>query len=392
MKIGAGISREKEPQLALQEAYRRSLQKIGATRSDFSFVFYSYEFGLDPAAFGASLKKVFRDTPHVGCSTWSVWFQKDGFESDSGMMVLSFKDMKSVPEIYKVHSLKEKAELWSAELSRQMEDSSLGAPSSKDLLFLMADSLNFTPGAGFTVLERHFPGLQIGGFGASYSVPQVSTVFQGEVYFNTLIGVLMRGLEAGMVISQSIMPELNPIEINRMSENLVIEIDHKPAFYKLCEHLMTKDDLPMMSPDSFRKHMGDLYLVEAVRVQPRRPRTYGDVHSVVSLLGSEMTTGMVAVAQDLDFSREHYLGQKKVKYAEETLMSALEQAHRDIPKAELIMMASSVPRLREKDRTEDDMTIVRKVYPDVPILQIASQGEYLGGSNQFAALLTIFPK
>lgn len=390
MKVGAGVSRERDPQIALQEAYRRSLQKIGVTKAEFSLIFYSYDFGLDPAAFSACLKKVFRDIPHVGCSTWSAWFHKEGFEADSGILIVSFKDLKALPELFKVHSLKEKAELWSAELSRQIEDRSPTRPRSQDILFVMADSLNFNAGAGFTVLERHFPGLQICGFGASYSVPQVSTVFQGDVHFNTLIGILMRDAEASIGISQNIMPELNPIEINRMSENLLIEIDHKPAFYKLCEHLMGSDDLPMMSPDNFRKHMGDLYLVETVRVNPRRFRTFGDVHNVVSLLGSEMTTGMVAVAQDLDFNREHHLGQKKVKYAEQSLAAVLDQVQSEIPEPSFIFLAVSVARLRDKDRTVDDLSLVRRVYPDVPVLLVSSQGEYLGGANQFAALLTFF--
>jgi hypothetical protein len=91
MKVGAGVSRERDPQVALQEAYRRSLQKIGVTKAEFSLVFYSYDFGLDPAAFSACLKKVFRDIPHVGCSTWSAWFHKEGFEADSGILILIFE-------------------------------------------------------------------------------------------------------------------------------------------------------------------------------------------------------------------------------------------------------------------------------------------------------------
>ncbi len=391
MKIGAGFSREKTPQAALQEAYRKSLQKIGATKADCALVFYSYDFGLDSTALGAAAKKVFRDTRHIGTSSWAAWFQRDGFEAETGLLVVSLKDIQNF-EFFKVHSLKEKAELWVSELSRQMVDKGFAQPGvSKSLLFCIVDSLCFSSGSGFSALERQFPGMQVCGMGASYSVPQVTLLMDGEVHFNSMVAIGLREADAWVGIAQNIQGEQKPIEINRMSENLVIEIDHKPAFYRLCEHLMAQDDLPMMAPDEFRKHMGDLYIVEVPRVQPKRTRTVGEIYQAVSLLGSEMTTGMVAVAQELDFNREHYLGQKKVVYAEESLRQVLEEIRLKIENPRLLIVAASASRMREKERKIDDHSLIRSLFPHTELLFLASQGEYLGGGNSFAALVIAFP-
>lgn len=387
MKMGVGFSREKEAEAAFSDAYRKSLQKASALKADFCLVFYSYDYALDQAALSGTLKKIFRDTPVYGCSTWSSWSGVDAIEAETGCMVVSFKGSHQSIKAFKVHSLREKAELWSAEIGRQIEDSGMQSGS----ICILADSLNFTPGSGFQWLERKFPHLQFFGMGTSFSVPQCSVVTTGDVHMNSLLALAFEGDGPWIGLLQNIKPELNDVVINRMSENLIIEIDEKPAFYKLCEHLMVHDDLPMMSPDEFRKHMGNLYVVERSKEATERPRTVGDPYRVISLLGSEMTTGMVAVAQALDFSQAHQLGQKKAVYAEQLAKDHLDRLKQKLAKPSWIWMLVNTSRTRDRDRTQSDFDLVKEVFPEAPIIGVATNGEYLGGANQFAALVVLFP-
>lgn len=390
MKIGIGISKLKTAEAALQEAYRKSLQKLGATRAQLSFVFYSYDFTLDAPAFAGALKKVMRDVPHIGSSSWAAWSQKDTFEGETGLMVVSFHDLSFTFDFMRVHSLREKAELWSAELARQMGDRAVQQKKKASFAFLMVDSLNFNAGTGFQFLERHFPELQVFGFGTSFSVPQTSLVCNGEVYTNALVALVAEDIAPWVGLLQNVKPELNPVAVNRMSENLIIELDGKPAFYRLCEHLMTADDLPMMSPDEFRKHMGNLYIVEKSQTAVNRPRVVGDAYRIVSLLGSEMTTGMVAVANALDFSQTHYLGQKKGTYAEAESVRILQELKSKVPDPSMIWMFVSSTRFRDRDRARSDFEIVTELFPDTPVLGLASNGEFLGGMNQYATIISVF--
>ncbi len=385
MKVGFGMSRAREADAALQEAYRKSLQKLGATKADLSLVFYSYDFALDQPAFAGSLKRVFRDVPVYGCSSWGSWNQAESLEAETGLMVVSFKAPDFTVTPLKVHSLREKAELWSAELARQLETQSF------DFVLVLADSLNFTSGSGFQMLERKFPSTQFVGVGTSFSVPQCSLVCQSEVHLNALVALGFSNFKPWVGLLQSIRPELKEVSINRMSENLIIEMDEKPAFYKLCEHLMTVDDLPMMSQDEFRKHMGNLYVVEKSKEEPSRLRTFGDSYRVISLLGSEMTTGMVAVAQTLDFSQSHFLGQKKNQYAEVGGIELLQKLKSEIPEPSMLWVFVNAARLREKERTKSDYELIQSVFPQTPILGLTSNGEYLGGLNQMAALVVAVP-
>lgn len=391
MKIGIGISKLKSAEAAIQEAYRKSLQKLGATKAALSLVFYSYDHTLDAPAFAGALKKILRDIPHIGSSTWSGWSQKDAFEGETGLMIVSFHDIDFSFDFLKVHSLREKAELWSAELARQMGDRAVAQKKKADVLFLMADSLNFTAGSGFQFLERHFPELQVFGFGTSFSIPQTSLICNGEVYTNALVALVSEGLQPWVGLLQNVKPEQNPVAVNRMSENLIIELDAKPAFYRLCEHLMTQDDLPMMSPDEFRKHMGNLYIVEKSQQTVLRPRVLGESYRIVSLLGSEMTTGMVAVANALDFSQTHYLGQKKAIYAEGDAQKILQEIKAKVPNPSMIWMLVSSTRFRDKDRSKSDYDTVSEIFPDVPVLGLATNGEFLGGMNQYATIVAVLP-
>lgn len=388
MRVGAGVSKLKEAEGALQEAYRKSLQRLGATKADLCFIFYSYDYALDAVSVSSAFKKVLRDIPHFGASSWSAWTARESFEGETGMLVVSLKAPAFEFDFFKVHSLREKAELWSAEISRQIGDR---LPTTPDFLFLIADSLNFVAGNGFAFVERQFPQLPICGMGTSFSVPQCSLACNGEVHMNSLLGMTFKGIEPWVGIYQNIKPELEPIAVNRMSENLVIEIDQKPAFYKLCEHLMTHDDLPMMSPDEFRRHMGNLYIIEKGKTISERPRTIGDNYRVIPLLGSEMTTGMVAVANSLDFSQVHYLGQKKATYAERDAEQILQQIREKVPNPSMVWMLSSTSRFRDTERKLSDLAIVESIFPDVPIMGMATNGEYLGGLNQSAGIVIAFP-
>jgi hypothetical protein len=153
---------------------------------------------------------------------------------------------------------------------------------------------------------------------------------------------------------------------------------------------MTADDLPMMSPDEFRKHMGNLYIVEKSQQVVTRPRVIGDAYRIVSLLGSEMTTGMVAVANALDFSQTHYLGQKKASYVETDTLKILNELKEKIPNPSMIWMLVSSTRFRDRDREKSDYDAVSEIFKDVPVVGLATNGEFLGGINQYATIIAIF--
>jgi len=388
MKVGVGFSRERDPEAALSEAYRKSLQKAGATKADLCLIFYSYDYALDPPVFSAALKKILRETPSLGSSTWSAWSSQESIEAETGLMVVSLARVDFEYRFFKVHSLREKAELWSAEVSRQLSDMQLEDLST---VFFAADSLNFSVGSGMAVLERHFPKTQFVGYGASYTIPQCSVIMNSEVFLNALTGIAISKAQVWTGLMQSIRPELKEVNINRMSENLVIEIDEKPAFYRLSEHLMDQDDLPMMSPDEFRKHMGQLFVVEKAKERKNPPRVVGDSYRVISLLGSEMTTGMVAVGQALDFSQAHFLAQKKVAYMDEDAERVLTELKTQIPKPSACLLIVDSSRLREKNRETSDLALLRKHFPDAPVMGIAAQAEFLGHSNQYASLVLVWP-
>lgn len=390
MRVGIGLSRSKDIQKALQEAYRQSLQRLQALKADFVLFTYTYDHALDPEIFSSLLKRVWKNVDHVGFSTWSAWSEDEQFEADSGLMVLSFLLPSEKKEILKVHSLKEKADLWAAELVRRLEDCEAHRDETGVLLFV-ADSIHFQPGKGLDRLSQAFSNIQVIGFGTSYGIPQCSLIVNGEIYSNSLVGVYFHGLETWAGILQHIQPEARPININRMSENLVIEIDGRPAFYRLTEHLMEEDDLPMMSPDEFRKHMGNMYLVEKAKGDTKSLRILGEAHRVIPLLGSEMTTGMVAIGEPLDFEKEQYLGQKKQKYAESRAREVLKELQNKVPNPKALLVFSASSRSRDPIRTLSDSALIKEYFPDIPIFAVSTQGEYIQEINQHSAIILALP-
>jgi len=389
VKAGIGLSRTRELEKAFQEAYRQALQKLGALKPDFAFVGFTYDHVLEPEIFTGIISRNLRDLPHMGCSTWSAWGQKEFVEGEGGLIVLCLKDVKTDDRIFKVHSLREKQDLWASEVVRYLETLELSETESHSL-FMVADAIHFQNSQGFDKIKNRFPNLSVFGFGASYGIPQCSLLHNAQIYSNCLIGFLIENQDPVKALIQNIRPEAGAIRINRMSENLVIEIDEKPAFYRLCEHLMSEDDMPMMAPDEFRKHMGNMYIVEKPMMPRRSSKLIGESHRVISLLGSEMTTGMVAVGESLDFGQQHFLGQKKIKYIEVDGLTTLEELKSQVPSPRLLMMFSSTAHFRDKERSISDVELVRKVFPDVPLFGMGSHGEYMDALNHQATLLVAF--
>jgi hypothetical protein len=389
IKVGIGFSRTKDLAKAIPEAYRGSLQKLQALRADFAMMAFTYDHAIDAELLAALLKRNLKGVDHLGFSTWSGWTDSEVFEGDSGLCMISFLMPKEKRLIFKIHSLKEKAELWASELIRKFQDSEI-APSSRGTFLFVADGIHFQSGSGMEKLSEAFPHIQFLGFGNSYGIPQCCQIANAEVHSNSLVGILILDYETWSAILQHIEPEAEAIQINRMSENLVIEIDKKPAFYRLTEHLMEADDLPMMSQDEFRKKMGNLYLVERSISPHKSPRTLGHSHRVIPLLGSEMTTGMVAVSEPIDLEKQLFLGQKKKIYAEEQSLETLLRLKEQVPDPAALFVCASSTRSRDPVRTKSDMMILKAVFPGVPIFGVSSQLEFLNGSNQHSAIVLAF--
>jgi hypothetical protein len=286
----------------------------------------------------------------------------------------------------KVHSLKEKQGLWATELSRQLE----GSEDLESLCLFSADSLHFQVGTQLPKIQNLYPKTPIVGWGTSYGIPQCSVLIHGEVFSNALMAMSFDNNHSVVASIQNIEPEGDAIRINRMSENLVIEIDEKPAFYRLCEHLVEVEDLPMMPPDEFRKHMGNLFLIEKTPHSHLSDRLIGGFHRSISLLGSEMTTGMVAVSESLDFSKELFLGQKKYQYLESNAAKYFEELRSRIPQPKLLFMLSSGAHWREKEASKNDLQLLEHFFPQSKIIGVSTQSEVAWGPHQNSLLVVAF--
>ena len=123
MKAAFGFSNAKDPSEAISQAYRNSLQRLRATKADFCFVVYSYDYNLDAAGFGVLLKKHLKYVPHLGCSSAGAWTPAERFTSERGIVIMSVKDPNFDVDFISVHSLREKEENWATEVGRQLGDS-----------------------------------------------------------------------------------------------------------------------------------------------------------------------------------------------------------------------------------------------------------------------------
>jgi hypothetical protein len=241
-KAGVGRSYHHSPSIAGREAAEQALEKAGASKADFVFMFASV--GYDQH----SLLQVVRETtggaPLTGCSAEGTIGGDDADESNFSVVVTAI----SSDELQWTNGLATGLRADSRAVGQQVaQNLQIDFSSAAMGLFVFPDALAVNFNHFVSGLEGHlspdrFLPLWGGAAGDNFARQQTYQYYDDEVVSDGVAYALLSGkVQAAWAVSHGCIPIGNERKVTRCRGNVIYEIDGKPVLEVIKEYIPDPD-------------------------------------------------------------------------------------------------------------------------------------------------------
>ncbi|HJY81087.1 MAG TPA: FIST N-terminal domain-containing protein [Candidatus Binatia bacterium] len=287
---GVGSSTHKNTQQAASEAAATALTRSGSDTADLALVFATTDHGANYGLLLRTVQATARATHVVGCSAGGILTSDGEIEGASGIAVLTVRaDMFSAERFF-VPQLRGRGHETGKEVAARVRPH-LGAD---NLLVVLPDTYNFNPPAFFAGLSESVPDLPVVGGGASED-GTVGETFQlcGDTVSNDAVcGVLLSGhFHHTIGITQSCQPIGPPHTVTKSLQNLILELDGRPAFEVFAEIV------PQPLREDLRRAAAFVFV--GLPVDTERQHLARGEYVVRSIVGFDPRQGIVAVSDEI---------------------------------------------------------------------------------------------
>src|ERR671916_1042937 len=237
-KAGVGMSRNHNPSVAGREAAEQALLKARVAKPDFVFMFGS--IGYDQRSLVRAVREITGGAPLTGCSAEGTINGDDADESNFSVVVTAI----SSDELQWHHGIVPGLEDDPRAVGKQLAQDLLPDLSADAIgLFVFPDGLTDYLEPFFAGLEENLPSdrflpLWGGGAGNNVGVEPTYQYCDDEVISGGVAYALLSGkAQASWAISHGLVPIGSARTVTRSQENVIYEIDGKPAIEVLKEYL-----------------------------------------------------------------------------------------------------------------------------------------------------------
>jgi hypothetical protein len=238
-KAGVGMSRHHNPNVAGLEAAEQALEKAEVDRPDFVFMFGS--IGYDQRSLVRAVREATGGAPFTGCSAAGTINGDDADESNFSVVVTVI----SSDELHWTNGIATGLEDDPRAVGTQVAEELLPHLSTDTLgLFVFPDGLTENFDHFIAGLEENLPSdqfLPLWGGGAGNNFNAEAPTYQycdDEVISGGVSYALLSGeAQTAWAISHSVIPIGGERVVTRSEENVIYEIDGKPAVEVLKEYL-----------------------------------------------------------------------------------------------------------------------------------------------------------
>jgi len=290
LHAGVGLSTHKDTQQASVEAAEIALARSGSDTADLALVFATIGHGANYNLLLRTVKDTARATHVVGCSAGGVLTSEGELERASGVAVLTLQaDTFSAARFF-VPQLRNRGR----EAGREVADCIQSHLGVDNLLIVLPDTYNFNATAFFAGLSESVPDVPVVGGGASED-GTLGETFQlcGDAVSNDAVcGVLLSGhFHHTVGITQSCQP-IGPVHtITKAYQNLILELDDRPAFAVFAEAL------PQPLREDLRRAAA--FVFAGLPVDVERQRIVPGEYVIRNIVGFDPERGIVAIGEEV---------------------------------------------------------------------------------------------
>jgi small ligand-binding sensory domain FIST len=228
IRAGVGQSGHPSTKTAAEQAAGQAIAQAGIRTADTAVAFFTAEHAANARELTSVIARIAGCSQIVGCSSAGVLTGAGEIEGAHGLAVLVFSSdqMRSFP--FLCSALRTREEEIGAEIAQTIE----GRPGRKQLLTLFPDTYNAEPDRLLQNIRHRAGFLPVVGAGASAIGTGATYQLCGAtVTSNAVAGLHLSGsFEALTDITQGCQPVTQPMLITKAERNLILEIDHRPAF------------------------------------------------------------------------------------------------------------------------------------------------------------------
>jgi small ligand-binding sensory domain FIST len=227
----AGVGQSSNPSTAdaVREAAIQAMAQASVTRAHAAMIFFTVDYASQPRELIDTLCRVTGTSQVVGCSAAGILSSAGEVEGSQGLAVLVFTSDQIQSSAFLIHSVRERDQEVGAEIAQKITPR-LGQES---LLTLFPDTYHCQPQQLLGTMGEATGFVPVVGAGSSENGTAGATYqLAGEtVASNAVAGLHLSGsFETSIDITQGCQPITGPMVITKAEENLIFEIDHRPAF------------------------------------------------------------------------------------------------------------------------------------------------------------------
>jgi len=368
-----GVSTHSNTARAALDAAHQVVERLGEHRPDWCIAFVTDEHVAFLNSMQESLTEVLGTPYVVGCSVAGVLAGGEGFEEGPalGLLAVHSDQLRATPFLFRDtgdHGLTA-----ATRLGQRM----LGSQDSGDLLVVWPDPYHVRPDRLLTGLDAILPGLPVVGGAASAKVQGATLQFCGtETADAGISGIRFGGkFRHAVAVTHGCAPLAMPLRATEVHENLILEIDGRPAF----------DVLREQAPAELIQDLPAAYRHLFVGLLP--PGAGDSEYLIRNIVSADPHTGVVAISDRVAEGQQLVFARRERDAARRDLIDALERVRP--PEAgheyRFGLYFNCLARGRALyGEPGVDAAEIRRALPDVPILGFFCNAEIgpLRGENQ----------
>jgi len=393
LRIGVGTSAHRNPERAGREAAEAALAQAGVTSCDFVMLFSTV--GYDQQVILDAVRRVPGEARLAGCSGEGVIAQGMGNESSHVVSVMVWKSDELRFTAGKACGLGAGVREVGAAVAQQV---SAAAGADPLVLFLFPDGLKFNTdqfAEGFQSASRLGKKLKVvGGLaGDDFTLTKTYQYHDGEVFSEGITWALLQGKGDVMVgVTHGCVPLGVEARVSRAQEDVIFEIDGRPATKFLDEYL---------APEDVRVHARSLGASLSLGFKaPREIVNEYDEYVIRGLRSRDEATGVVSLYANVPGPSVRLMRRDPEKMAEgiEELIGRMKQGLGDKRPA-VVLQFECLARGKHMFREDDKMRLLGMLQApfgrEVPWIgfycygEIAPVGDFQVMHHNYTTVMTV---
>lgn len=316
IKAGVGISGNLNASEAAGEASYQAMESGDLKRADWALVFCTFPHREKYQHILRTVCDITHTTNLIGCSGIGVLTNSAEIEAEPGVCVLAVSSNSIKTSSFMCGDRTDEGFKAGVEIGKGLKP--IGYE--KALLALLPDPFNFRPELLFRGIESELGYIPIVGATASEN-PYINetSVFNGDnVSRRSVSGIIMKGeFDYSIGITQGCQPIGNPFVITRCENNIIMELDNKPAYEVLKRHV----------PQTILENPHDLIrtLFVGFSPDPGGRKIVGGDYLIRNIMGINPERGIIAVAENVRDGQTIIFAIRNPQMAREDLKQMLER-------------------------------------------------------------------